>query len=68
MELGINPMIFYGLLGFFVLILLRWLPETFGHKLLDDLPDSEMVEDVCLEEEDLDNEVKDENNGVDTTN
>ncbi len=68
MAIGVNPMIFYGLLGFVVLILLKWLPETFGHKLLDDLPDSDMVEDVCLSEEDLDNEEKNENTPVETTN
>jgi len=58
LNLGINPVLFYGLLGFLVMILLKWLPETFGSKLLDDIPSEELEEvdlgDMAAEEEELD--------------
>jgi len=41
MLFGIKPMLFYGSLGFIMLLLLKKLPETFGQELLDKIPGEE---------------------------
>ncbi len=40
-QLGVNPILFFGLLGLLMLVVLKWLPETSGCKLADEIPTEE---------------------------
>ena len=44
LAVGINPVLFFGCLGFLMLIILRWLPETQGCKLEDEITTGESRE------------------------
>jgi len=49
MSFGVKPMLFYGSLGFVMLLLLSKLPETFGEELMDNLPSDENKSKVMVE-------------------
>lgn len=56
MSFGIKPMLFYGSLGFIMLLLLSKLPETFGEELMDNIPSGENKEKVMMVELELEDQ------------